>query len=71
MKRTINVVLRRYLNERGRVNEMTRLWVISWRAWSEEAIHVKMKEPASGQEKLGSITRVKSATGKLPNRKDR
>ena len=27
----------------------------SWRVWSEEAIHVKMKEPESGQEQLGSI----------------
>ena len=29
----------------------------SWRAWSEEAIHVKMKEPGSGQEQLGGIMR--------------
>ena len=41
----------------------------SWRVWSEEAIHVKMKEPGSGQEQLGSIMRVKSATGNCPTEK--
>ena len=35
----------------------------SWRVWSEEAIYVKMKEPGSGQEQLGGIMRLKSATG--------
>ena len=35
----------------------------SWRAWSEEAIHVKLKLPGSDQEQLGSVMRVKSATG--------
>ena len=38
----------------------------SWRACSEEAIRVKMKEPGSGQE---SIMRVKSATGNCPTEK--
>ena len=41
----------------------------SWRAWSEEAIHVKMKEPGSGQEQLGGIMRVKSASGNCPTEK--
>ena len=38
----------------------------SWRAWPEEAIHV---EPGSGQEQLGGIMRVKSATGNCPTEK--
>ena len=41
----------------------------SRRAWSKEAIHVKMKDPGSGQEHLGSIMRVKSATGNCPTEK--
>ena len=41
----------------------------SWRAWSEEAIHVKIKEPGSGQEQLGGIMRVKSATRNCPTEK--
>ena len=41
----------------------------SWRAWSKEAIHVIMKEPGSGQEQLGGIMRVKSATGNCPTEK--
>ena len=41
----------------------------SWRAWYEEAIHVKMKEPGSGQKQLGGIMRVKSTTRNCPTEK--
>ena len=38
-----------------------------FRAWSEEAIDVGKKR--SGQEQLGSIMRVTSATGSFPTEK--
>ena len=55
-------MLRWCLNERGRVEETTHPWVIRGGRGPRKAIHVEMKEPGSGQEQLGSIMRVKSAT---------
>ena len=41
----------------------------SWRVSVDEAIHMKMKEPGSGREQLGSIMQVKSATGNYLTKK--